>query len=106
MKKSIVYIAFTLILAFALCACGADRTSDGTVDGTAGTAKATNTPMVTVSPMITPDTDNGIVEDKDGIIEEEDSVLPSTAVSDNAGTNAGTNASPNVSASPSATVKP
>ena len=64
MKKSIINIAFTLALSALLCGCGADRTVDGTVGDAA--VSASPVPTVTVTPMVTPNVDNGIVGDKDG----------------------------------------
>lgn len=99
MKKSIINIAFALALSALLCGCGADRT----VDGTAGDAAASASPMpaVTATPMVTPNVDNGIVEDKDGVIDDTDGAAASPAVTDDAAKLP----SPDVSTVPSASAK-
>lgn len=97
MKKSIINIAFTLALSALLCGCGADRT----VDGTVGDATVSASPMPTVTPMVTPNVDNGIVGDKDGVIDDTDGAAASPAVTDDAAKLP----SPNVSTMPSASAK-
>ena len=99
MKKSIINIVFALALSALLCGCGADRT----VDGTAGDAAASASPMpaVTATPMVTPNVDNGIVEDKDGVIDDTDGAAASPAVTDDAAKLP----SPDVSTVPSASAK-
>ena len=95
MKKSIINIAFTLALSALLCGCGADRT----VDGTVGDAAVSASPMPTVT--VTPNVDNGIVGDKDGVIDDTDGAAASPAVTDDAAKLP----SPNVSTMPSASAK-
>ena len=95
MKKSIINIAFTLVLSALLCGCGADRTvGDAAVS-------ASPMPTVTVTPMVTPNVDNGIVGDKDGVIDDTDGAAASPAVTDDAAKLP----SPNVSTMPSASAK-
>ena len=99
MKKSIINIAFTRALSALLCGCGADRTVDGTVGDAA--VSASPMPTVTVTPMVTPNVDNGIVGDKDGVIDDTDGAAASPAVTDDAAKLP----SPNVSTMPSASAK-
>ena len=75
MKKAIVYIVMTCILALSLCGCGADMPADTGVDNTVPTAK--------VTPIITPDVTDGAVTDTDGIIGDT-AASPSAAVTDSA----------------------
>lgn len=95
MKKSIINIAFTLALSALLCGCGADRTVDD------ATVSASPMPTVTVTPMVTPNVDNGIVGDKDGVIDDTDGAAASPAVTDDAAKLP----SPDVSTMPSASAK-
>lgn len=67
MKKAIVNIVLTVALACVLCGCGAAK-DDKLVDNTVPTALPS--PTVTVTPMVTPDVDNGAVTDGDGIIDD------------------------------------
>lgn len=84
MKKSIAYIVFTLALALALCGCGEDKTvvtPDVTVRPTATAA---------VSPIISPDVEDGIVGDTDGVIDDGKlDATPTPAATDDAIANAG-----------------
>lgn len=91
MKKSIINIAFTLALSALLCGCGADRT--------VGDAAVSASPMPTVT--VTPNVDNGIVGDKDGVIDDTDGAAASPAVTDDAAKLP----SPDVSTMPSASAK-
>lgn len=63
MKKAIISICAVLTLAFTLCGCGAAKDTDNVLP------TATPVPTVTVTPMITPDIDNGVVTDEDGVID-------------------------------------
>ena len=67
MRKTIVYALCTAALCASLCGCG--NQSQGQDDMVIGTPVVPQmTPMV--SPMITPDPKDGYVEDRDGIMEE------------------------------------
>ena len=67
MRKTIVYALCAAMLCVSLCGCG--NQSQGRDDMAIGTPVVPEmTPMV--SPMLTPDPRDGYVEDKDGIIEE------------------------------------
>lgn len=68
MKKTMVHIALMLALVFSLSACSNTKGKDNLVDNTVPTAQPS--PTVTVTPMITPDADNGTVTDGDGIIDD------------------------------------
>ncbi len=68
MKKAIIHIALVLALAFSLCGCGNAKDKNDLVDNTVPTALPS--PTVTVTPMITPDVDNGVVTDGDGVIDD------------------------------------
>lgn len=81
MKKTIVYIVMTCILALSLCGCGADMPADTGIDNTVPTAMPTATAKVT--PIITPDVTDGAATDTDGIIGDT-AASPSAAVTDNA----------------------
>lgn len=65
MKKNFVYILLSMIIAASLCACG-DTTMNNEPMVTT-TPNATNRPLPTVSPKM----DDGIVDDRDGIIEDD-----------------------------------
>ena len=81
MKKAIVYMVMTCILALSLCGCGADMPADTGIDNTVPTAMPTATAKVT--PIITPDVTDGAVTDTDGMIGDT-AVSPSAAVTDSA----------------------
>lgn len=68
MKKAIIHIALVLALAFSLCGCGNAKDKNDLVDNIVPTALPS--PTVTVTPMITPDVDNGVVTDGDGVIDD------------------------------------
>ncbi len=70
MKKYILCAMTVPVLCALLCGCGSDRMgNDNTV---------LETPIVSpyvepsTSPMVSPDIEDGVVEDRDGIIEEEE----------------------------------
>ncbi len=86
MKKAIVYIVMTCMLALALCGCGADMPADTGIDNAVPTALPTATAKVT--PIVTPDVTDGAVTDTDGVIGGE-TVSPSAAVTDSAAGTAG-----------------
>ena len=93
MKKSIAIVcAFALICAV-LCGCGEMR-ADGKPAYESPAPAVTVTPEIT--PMPTPDVNDGIVKDKDGVIEDRDT--------GSAGT--GGTAAPTASPKPAATAKP
>lgn len=68
MKKAMIHIALVLALAFSLCGCGNAKDKNDLVDNAVPTTLPS--PTVTVTPMITPDADNGVVTDGDGVIDD------------------------------------
>lgn len=97
MRKTIVYTLCAAMLGALLCGCG--YRSQGQDDMAVGTpAVPEMTPMI--SPVPTPDPEDGVVGDRDGIIEEGDAVRGGTASGD------GKTARPAVSPSPAVTGKP
>lgn len=74
MKKTIVYIVMTCILALSLCGCGADMSADSGIDNAVPTAMPTATAKAT--PIVTPDVTDAVIGDE--------AVSPSTAVTDSA----------------------
>lgn len=68
MKKAMIHIALMLALAFSLCGCGNAKDKNDLIDNAVPTALPS--PTVTVTPMVTPDADNGIVTDEDGVIDD------------------------------------
>lgn len=76
MKKSIVNIAMALALTFVLCGCGSAK-DDNMVDNTVPTAIPS--PTATIAPIVTPDVDDGLVTDGDGIIDD-NTVVPDDTV--------------------------
>ncbi len=86
MKKFAAYFILTIILALALCGCGNDSVDNNTnmLPDTAPTASPMVSPDNSHSnvPNTTPSTDDGVVTDRDGYIEENnDQVKNSPAVS-------------------------
>lgn len=75
MKKSISVILLTAMLSLTLCGCGSYRN-----DGSMGRQDEI---MPDITPMVTPDVSDGIVDDRDGRIEDNergeknDSLMPS-----------------------------
>lgn len=67
MKKFVALIASFLLLGSMLCGCSCN---DGKVDST----KATPSPIMTpdISPIPTPDMENGVVEDENGKLEDKE----------------------------------
>ena len=97
MKKTIVYTLCAAMLCAFLCGCG--NQNQGRNDPVIGTPVIPEmTPMI--SPVPTPDPKNGYVDDRDGILEEEETPRDST---ENGGTKSG---KPSVSPSPEASSKP
>ena len=104
MKRKVVYILLSMIIAAALCACG-DTAMENEVT-------ATNTPVVTKAPVTTPRVNDGVVTDRDGMIEDnmpndgviQSSPRPEVTVKPNDGAKA--SAQPTNSAQPTATAKP
>lgn len=85
MKKAMIHIALVLALSFSLCGCGNAKEKNDLVDNPVPTTLPS--PTVTVTPMITPDVDNGVVTDGDGVIDdktvktdEKDGVLKDTDI--------------------------
>lgn len=66
MKKAVVYILILVFALAALTACSANGTTDLEPETTAGT-NASASPAV-----VTPDPDDGMVQDEDGIITDDD----------------------------------
>ncbi|MBQ4107757.1 MAG: hypothetical protein IJC73_09325 [Lentisphaeria bacterium] len=102
MKRKIVYILLSMVIAAALCACGdTAMRNDVTV---------TTTPNMTNAPVATPRMDDGAVTDRDGIIEDNmpnDSIVQSSPKADSNKTDgAKASAQPTNSAKPTATTKP
>lgn len=104
MKRKVVYILLSMIIAASLCACG-DTAMKNEVN-------VTNTPAVTNAPVTTPRVNDGVVTDRDGLIEDNmpnDGVIqtspkPDTTAKPNDGAKA--SAQPTNSAQPTATAKP
>ena len=69
MKRHVLYSAMAVVMCMLLCGCGNDRIDNE--------APIIETPAVSpviepsVSPLATPDVEDGIVDDRDGIIEDE-----------------------------------
>lgn len=88
MKKLIGFLLIFALAAGMLAGCGMDRRGNNSV---------VETPLIdqnlipTASPMISPDVDNGTVNDTDGIIEEHDN---GSATADLPQSGAGSNESP------------
>ena len=90
MKRAIILVCVLAIICAALCGCGSLR-DDRPTQAPAATAEL----IPEVSPMLTPDMNDGIVKDEDGMIEDNEPIgtaVPST--------------SPKPSASPAVTAKP
>ena len=97
MKKTIACVLIAAMLCLALCGC-ANRNSgyDNSVVGT---------PLIpevspAVSPMVTPDLDNGTVEDEDGMIEEKETDRNQKSDSDKTTTKPAVSPSPKVTSEP------
>ena len=87
MKKSFAYLAAILLLVLSLAGCADDGVDNSIVS-------PVPTAMPSASPYISPDVDEGIVKDRDGVIEDRDS--------GNTGNNAAGGADITVSPAPSA----
>lgn len=103
MKRKVVYILLSMIIAASLCACGDTAMENEVV--------VTNTPAMTNAPIVTPRVDDGIVTDNDGVIEDNmpnDGIVQSSPKADTTKPNDGAKASaqPTNSAKPTATAKP
>ena len=97
MKRRIVYSLCAAMLCAVLCGCGNQgRGQDDMVVGTPIVPETT--PLVT--PMITPDPEDGYVEDEDGFIEEKETERDKTASGNMQ------NGKSTVSPSPEATSRP
>lgn len=100
MRNKIICILFAAVLCMILCGCGMDQTGNRP-----GTNDMDILPDVT--PMISPDTQDGVVNDHDGIIGNShtdgadhddngnDSMTGGTNGTSNGGTNSGTNGTSN-----------
>jgi len=73
MKKTIVCILFAACVCLNLCACGGmDTGRDNAVVDRPAAPQATTEVMPEILPVPTPDVDDGVVKDDDGVIEERD----------------------------------
>ena len=90
MKRAIIFVCVLTMICTALCGCG-DMRGDQPVQ----TPVATMDLVPETSPVLTPDVNDGIVKDQDGVIEDNEPT--GTAVP---------SASPRPSAGPAVTVKP
>jgi hypothetical protein len=78
MKKYLACLLAIMLLSFSLAACG-DSNMDNTIIASPSPSAA-HTATPSASPYISPDVDNGIVNDDDGIIDDNDTgVTASTA---------------------------
>ena len=68
MKKSICLVLSAAAAVWLLCGCGMYRTDGGVVVETPYVSPVIEPSM---SPIITPDVEDGIVDDRDGIIEDD-----------------------------------
>ena len=64
MKRNIVYIVLSLAIAFSFCGCSDSALEEGST--------VTNRPAVSNVPLVTPELDDGIVGDGDGVLDEND----------------------------------
>ena len=90
MKKVMILVCVLALARSALCGCGSIRDNEPMQ-----TPAATMGMIPEISPVITPDMNDGVVKDQDGLIEDNEAV--GTAVP---------KASPKPSASPAVTAKP
>ncbi len=90
MKRAIILVCVLATICAALCGCGSLRD-----DRPTQAPAATSDLVPEISPMLTPDMNDGIVKDEDGMIEDNEPI--GTAVP---------SASPKPSASPAVTAKP
>lgn len=98
MRKTIVFTLCAAMLCVCLCGCG--NQDQGQHDVVIGTPVVPEmTPMV--NPMITPDPEDGVVDDTDGIIEDKDETREDHSASGDA-----KKGKPAVSPSPEVTRKP
>ena len=72
MKKLIAYAMSAAMLCTLLCGCGSDQYGNGGAFTTTPSVapQQDTTAVPTVSPMISPDVEDGIVTDRDGVIED------------------------------------
>ena len=97
MKRSIAHVFISAMLCLALCGC-ANRNL-GKDDAVVGTPLIPEMSPI-ISPLITPDPEDGMVKDEDGRIEEDDTGLDKQKDKDR------TQNKPAVSPSPEVTAKP
>lgn len=112
MKKSFAYLAAILLLLLCLSGCG-----NSNMDNTVGVSPVP-TAMPSASPYASPNVNDGVVKDRDGIIEDRDTggayddkdILDGdrngTGILDDGMTNNGSHVGGTVSPSPSASTKP
>ena len=102
MKRKVVYILLSMVIAATLCACGDTAMRDDVT--------VTTTPNMTNSPVATPRADDGVVTDRDGIIEDnmpDDGIVQTSPKADTNKTDgAKASTQPTSSAKPTATTKP
>ena len=84
MRKTIVYMLCAAMLCVCLCGCG--NQDQGQSQGQGQNDMAIGTPVVPdmtpmVSPIVTPDLEDGHVDDTDGIIEDKDETKQDHAAS-------------------------
>ena len=102
MKKLTAALLAVVLLCSLLAGCGSRNMEDGTVAGPSGS------PMI--APSMTPDLEDGVVDDRDGFIEDEEDRTGSaaggndTGILDGGSSAAGTGSAP-ASASPSPSAK-
>lgn len=113
MKKSFAYLAAVLLFVLCLSGCG-----NSSMDNTTGVSPVP-TAMPSASPYASPNVNDGVVKDRDGIIEDRDTggayddnndILDGdrngTGILDDGMTNNGNYVAGTVSPSPSASAKP
>ena len=97
MKRSIAYVLISVMLCLALCGC-ANR-NPGYDDSVVGTPLIPDVSPI-VSPMVTPDIEDGIVEDDDGMIEEKDTGREQKPATDKTTDKTAVSPSPKVTSEP------
>lgn len=115
MKKNFVYILLSMIIAATLCACG-NTTMNNESGGSGGSngssgSMVTSTPSVTTMPTVSPRAEDGIVDDRDGVIQDDAREGGSTAqtspkIDIDQTEGAEVNTQPTNSAKPTSTAKP
>ena len=87
MKRTIIFVCVSAMLCAVLCGCGSFRNDGMTAESPAATMDL----IPEISPVLTPDMDDGIVNDQDGMIEDHDTGTQTGTVSPspNGGTGTG-----------------